>query len=314
VSSRSRSPMGDQYTITCESTSADVTQVGATLRALSTQGVEVLAGFGANADCCDARGQVLIPWANRVKDGRWTDSLGRGHQLPITEPSLGHAIHGLTRWLPWELEERHADRITLYTHVAPQDGWSSTIGCRQTWAVDASGLTSSTSITNLSAAECSPSFGAHPYLAVDSNCVDKAVLNVGAELVFLTDDRMIPTGMIPVAGTKFDLRSDVIVGCRELDHCLTGLVRDEMGRAHVRLHRACGVVDLWFDITLPYVMIYTAHDIEESGRRRQSIGVEPMSAPPNALASGCGLTRLAPEQTTTYRWGITLSPDEQGRS
>ena len=51
------------------------------------------------------RGQVLIPWPNRLEDGGYEFD-GRRYQLPLTEPEQHNAIHGLVRSERWAVGER----------------------------------------------------------------------------------------------------------------------------------------------------------------------------------------------------------------
>ena len=48
------------------------------------------------------RGQVLIPWPNRLEDGSYEFD-GKHHQLPLNEPERRNAIHGLVRWATWSV-------------------------------------------------------------------------------------------------------------------------------------------------------------------------------------------------------------------
>ena len=50
--------------------------------------------------CDGAHGAPLIPWPNRLADGRYSFD-GADHQLALTEPERHNAIHGLMRWRPW---------------------------------------------------------------------------------------------------------------------------------------------------------------------------------------------------------------------
>ena len=52
------------------------------------------------AGSTSGRGQVLIPWPNRIEDGVYEFD-GRRHQLPLDEVAARNAIHGLVRWAGW---------------------------------------------------------------------------------------------------------------------------------------------------------------------------------------------------------------------
>ena len=68
------------------------------------------------------RGQVLIPWPNRVEDGSYRFD-GREHQLPINEVATGNAIHGLVRWVVVDWSSAPSDRVVLEHVLHPQPGY-----------------------------------------------------------------------------------------------------------------------------------------------------------------------------------------------
>src|SRR5215475_9498488 len=98
-------PSGDQIEIAFEDQRAIVVEVGAGLRTYSAGGSEIVDGYPADQASPSGRGQLLIPWPNRIQDGSYEFD-GRRHQLPLTEPALGNAIHGLVRWVAWRVGER----------------------------------------------------------------------------------------------------------------------------------------------------------------------------------------------------------------
>src|SRR6266545_1023620 len=100
-----RPPSGEQFEIAFEDQHAVVVEVGGGLRAYSAGGREVLEGYGADEMSRAGRGQVLLPWPNRVRDGRYEFD-GVGYQLALTEPEHSNAIHGLVSWAPWRVRGR----------------------------------------------------------------------------------------------------------------------------------------------------------------------------------------------------------------
>ena len=95
-------PSGEQIEITSGDQRAVVVEVGGGLRAYTIGGRDVLDGYGLEEQSLSGRGQVLIPWPNRLQDGSYEFD-GRRHQLPLTEPELSNAIHGLVRWAGWRV-------------------------------------------------------------------------------------------------------------------------------------------------------------------------------------------------------------------
>jgi aldose 1-epimerase len=114
-------PSGEQVEISFGDQLAVVVEVGGGLRSYSAAGRDVLDGDGIDKPSASGRGQVLVPWPNRLQDGSYEFD-GRSHQLPLTEPEHSNAIHGLARWALWRIGEREADRVVepSTTSAAPE--------------------------------------------------------------------------------------------------------------------------------------------------------------------------------------------------
>src|SRR5258707_383706 len=92
-----RPPSGEQISLELGPHRVTVVEVGGGLRAYALGGWDVLDGYGVVERCSGARGQPLIPWPNRLRDGRYRWK-GAELQLDLSEPALQNAIHGLVRW------------------------------------------------------------------------------------------------------------------------------------------------------------------------------------------------------------------------
>jgi aldose 1-epimerase len=133
------------------------------------------------------------------------------------------------------------------------------------------------------------------------------VLELPAATRLLTDERMLPVGREPVAGTPFDFRAGAPIGALEIDAAFTDLARDPDGRARARLRCPDGaVVALWADGRYPYLEVFTGDGLAP-GRARRGLGVEPMTCAPDAFRSGEGLVRLEPGQACSAAWGVGVS-------
>jgi aldose 1-epimerase len=145
--------------------------------------------------------------------------------------------------------------------------------------------------------------GAHPYITVGEP-IDDCELTIPGDRYLPVNDRMIPDGPArDVTGTPYDHREPGRLGAQRIDNAYTGLRRDEAGRAWVRLRGRERAVSFWLDDAQPWLEIYTADALPEHLRRR-GLGVEPMTGPPNALASGIDVIDLEPGHTATGSWGI----------
>jgi aldose 1-epimerase len=283
-----------------------VTEVGATLRTYTFDGVDVIDGFAVGEQSPAGRGQVLAPWPNRLQDGRYTFD-GQAGRAALDEPERSNAIHGLMRWLPWQLVERADNVVLLECVLHPQPGYPWRLELRVRYRLADEGLTVTAEATNLAGGAIPFGLGFHPYLTVGTPTVDTTALLIPAGRRLLTDSRGLPTGEAAVDGTEFDYTAERPVGGVMLDTGYTGLVRDDDGRARAEIHRPGGgrSVTLWVDAAFEYLMVFTGDTLGPAERRR-SVAVEPMTCPPNAFVSGKGLVRLEAGASWTGSWGISV--------
>ena len=282
-----------------------VDQVGVGLRSYSARGHEVLDGYPSGELSPSGRGQVLIPWPNRLEDGRY-DFDGRSHELPLDEPEHRNAIHGLVRWATWDVGDRQADRVVMEHVLEPQPGYPFTLQLAVEYALSGAGLRVRTTATNVGSETCPYGSGAHPYLTVGTVTVDPVVMQVPGRTVLECDERGLPVGSAPVEGTTFDFLRPRAIGSTRLDHAFTDLDRDENGVARVQLVGPDGrEVALWVDRAYRYLMVFTGDTHADVHRR--SIAIEPMTCPPNAFPTGDSLVRLDPGQSHTGTWGVMPS-------
>lgn len=300
-------PSGTQLELELGDQRAVVTEVGAAVRRYSVGGVEVLDGYGRAEMCTGARGQTFIPWPNRIEDGRYEFS-GRQSQLPLTEPAAHNAIHGLTRWAPWRLVDHSPTSATLAHWLAPQPGYPYALSCEVTYRLSAAGLAVETVATNVGDAPCPYATGAHPYVRLGVDRVDQLAVRLPADTWYPTDDRGIPTGRRDVAGTDRDLRPLGRIGDLRLDTAFTDLEQAPDGSTTVLVAAPDGSrVELWMDEQYRYVELFTGDTLDEPYRRR-SLGVEPMTAAPNAFRTGDGLVSLEPGAGHRATWGLRTRP------
>jgi len=301
-------PSGEQIELTRGELRAVVVEVGGGLRSLALGAWEVLDGYGPEERVSSGRGQVLIPWPNRLRDGRYEWG-GETWQLALSEPDRGNAIHGLVRWANWRASAREADRVTMTLRLHPQAGWPFAVDLAIDYALEHDGLAITTRATNVGATPCPFGAGAHPYLTVGTERVDETLVRAPGSVRRLADERQIPTGeREPVDGTPYDLRALRPLGDLRLDDAFTGLARDADGRARVRLQAPGGSrsAELWMNESYEHLMLFTGDTLPDPARRRRSLGIEPMTCAPNALQSGDGLRTLAPGETFAGTWGIAI--------
>jgi aldose 1-epimerase len=298
-------PSGEQIEIAHGGQRAVVVEVGGGLRAYSADGRELLDGYAADEQIVSGRGQVLIPWPNRLQDGCY-EFEGRSHQLSLTEPEHRNAIHGLVRWAGWRVGEREQSRVVMEHVIHPQPGYPFSLALRIEYALSDHGLSVATTATNVGADPCPYGCGAHPYLTLGTTTVDSVILTAPGRAVLRSDERGIPTGQAAVEGTEYDFRRPRAIGATRLDNCFTDLERNE-GLARVELHLPdeSASLTLWMDEAYGYVMLFTGDPLPDVNRR--SLAVEPMTCPPNAFRTGEAVLRIEPGSSFTSTWGLTPS-------
>ena len=296
-------PSGRQIELAWGHQRAVVTEVGGGLRSYTAGTRAVLDGFEAGEMCRGGRGQVLAPWPNRLAGGRYGFD-GADHQLPLDEPQLGNAIHGLVRWANWDVLEQESDRVLMAHLQHPRPGYPFTLDLAVEYRLAAGGLTVRTTARNVGPWPLPFGLGFHPYLTVGTDIVDDAILCVPSEHTIDTDGPGLPT-RTKVVGRAVDFRRPRPIGDLRLDTCFGDLGGGDDGRTSVVLASPDGsvAVTLWMDRSFGYVMVFTG-DTLAPDRRRRGLAVEPMTCPPHALRSGVGIQVLAPGATTAGSWGI----------
>ena len=301
-----RPPSGGQTELRHGDQRAIVVEVGGGLRSYEVAGRPVLDGYPESEMCSSARGQLLLPWPNRIDRGAYEFG-GEKLQLPLTEPPKQNAIHGLARWSSWELRVSEPERAVLVHQLHPQDGYPFALDFEVEYRLHAEGLTVAVSAVNVGDRPCPFAAGAHPYITAGTELVDAATLRIPAERWLPVDERGIPTGVEPIAGSAFDFREPRTLGGVEIDTAFTDLIRDPDGRARLRLADPEGAasVEVWLDASYPYLMVFTGDTLPDERRRRRGLGVEPMTCAPNAFRTGAGLLVLQPGERFAGEWGIS---------
>lgn len=290
-------PSGNQYRIAADGYAAVITESGGALRALSYDGRPLIDGFEESAMASGGRGQVLMPWPNRIRDGRYSFA-GKEQQLALTEPKRHNASHGLVRWAAWSPVSQEPDRVVLGYRLPAQTGYPWTLDLRITYAVGADGLTVTQSAHNRSGEAAPYASGAHPYLLAGVGPCDGWTLEMPAATRLLTDpDRLLPTGREDVTGSDLDFRTPRRLGSTVINDAFTDLSDDR----RVRLTDGDQGVELRVDEHHRWLQVYTADDTD---RPRVSVAIEPMTAPPDAFNSGDDLVVIEPGDAFAASWGI----------
>jgi aldose 1-epimerase len=297
-------PSGEQHEIRFGDQHAVIVEVGGGLREYGVGARAVLDGYALEEMASGGRGQVLLPWPNRIDDGSYTFERHK-YQLPLSEPAYHNASHGLVRWENWTLESRGDDRLVMHYLLHPQPGYPNLLDVHLGYVLGAQGLTVTVTATNLGSMPCPYGHGFHPYLKLGGSGIDDLQLGVPAHRVLRANARRIPTWSMNLRSSRFDFRVEHAIGGTKLDHAYTDFDRDAEGRvwAYLSDPGSGSRVGLWADAAYTYLMVFSGDTLAKGARR--ALAVEPMTCPPNAFRTGEGVITLAPGESHTSRWGIT---------
>jgi len=145
-------------------------------------------------DPLDAGCFPLVPFVNRVRDGRFSFA-GRQVQLSPDLSGDRHTLHGQGWRNPWataEADDMQAELV--YRH--PPGEWPWAYEARQRFELDAEGLTVRLSVRNLASEPMPCGLGLHPYFPCDG----RTLLDTHVETVWTVDDEVMPVERQPAAG------------------------------------------------------------------------------------------------------------------
>lgn len=289
---------------------AVITASGAAVRDLRVDGRPLLRSFEPAKRPPGAANIVLAPWPNRVDNATFRFD-GEGHRLDVTEPELGHALHGFTWGRIFDIDATASDsadrtgrtEATLRTVLGPEPGWPWEIALTVRYRLvtggrDAAsgadtaagaGIEATMTAENIGAEAAPCALGVHTYLDPQGAPLDECTLHHGLTQRQPLDERNIPTGPrepwpdnpIDMAGAWLD---DPGFDPEYRTH--TAVLVDRSGKG----------VGLDASISMRWCQLFTSP--------QRFLAVEPMTAPPNALATGEDLIVLEPGDRTSVRWKV----------
>lgn len=157
----------------------------------------------------------LVPYANRIADGRFTFE-GRAVALPPRPPGGAHAIHGVGWRRAWRVEAAAPHRAEISLDHQPDDDWPFAFRAQQRFELEPTGLTLTLALTNTGAAAAPGGIGLHPFFPDAAT----AALSFAAEGGWENDARLLPGRCSAALAEPF--RSSCAVGELIIDNDLFG--------------------------------------------------------------------------------------------
>ncbi|MEA2309942.1 MAG: aldose 1-epimerase [Thermoleophilaceae bacterium] len=249
---------------------------------------------------------LLHPWANRL-DGYEYAAAGRNVQLDPDSPLLkkeehGLPIHGFLGASPyWELLGSNANdtlaglsaRLDFGAHPEYLEGFPYPHELQIDVILRGPLLTIRTTLTPTGSLSVPFSFGFHPYFTLPAVAREDWHLELPRMERLAVDDRLIPTGDLePFAVEPGPL------GDRTYDNVFTSLP-DPPRFALAGGGRRVAVEFLG---GYRYAVVYAPGDDDV-------VAFEPMTAPTNALVSGDGLDVVAPGESRSATFSVSVEPE-----
>jgi aldose 1-epimerase len=249
-------PSGEQFELRAGEQHATIVEVGAGIREYTVSGRDVLDPYPLKAICDGGHGALLIPWPNRLGQGRYSFD-GTERQLDLSEPARGNAIHGLMRWRNWSALEHEAERVVMGARLHPQPGYPFALNLSVEYALTAQGLSVACTAANVGDSPCPYGFGQHPYLSPGHDfALDDCTFQLTAtSYIELDAATLLPIAERPLEGDSIlNFNQPSQLAGRQLDVALTGLAKEKQAR----LTAPDGAsVELWADESIRVLQVFT---------------------------------------------------------
>lgn len=162
---------------------------------------------------------AMLPFSNRLIDGRLCVAGGSDQTLPPNSDRVGVPIHGVGWMTDWEIAAQQSDHVRLTYRHAANTYWPFAMVCTQTIGVVDDRVRFEASICNLSNSNMPAGLGFHPRFALAPD----TVVTLGAPTVWLQDSVGRPTRLVAATGDEcFDFSIPRLARSVELNHCFAG--------------------------------------------------------------------------------------------
>jgi aldose 1-epimerase len=177
---------------------------------------------------------ILFPFPGRLREGKLPYQ-GETYQLPLTDSTKQHAIHGFTPRNPWReiagVSDADSASVTGQLNLgkdlpASRDHWPADFNLNVTYRLFADRLRVEAVVENLGPGPLPFGLGYHPYFrlpGVTDPDVGGHVLQANVGQVWEADANNLPTGERKEVPPPLDFRRPRPIGSTTLDNVLTGV-------------------------------------------------------------------------------------------
>ena len=282
---------------------ASLDPLAAGLRDLTLAGEPLVQSYSELTEAPYFAGRTLLPWPNRVAGGRWTHD-GQTLRLPVNDPEHDASLHGLLSSTVYRPCETTSTSVVFETTLRESQGYPFSLDIAIRYALDDDGLRVTYQVTNRSDRLAPFAAGAHPFLRAGHLSVSAMTLSSQVESYLVSDDNLIPVEEVRLRpGDPLNLSDGVALSDVSLDTAFR--VSPSAEGITTRLSSPDGAItELWQDSSWGWVQVFLTDSFLTPDGEVWALAVEPMTAPPNAFATGEDLISLAPGEQWSASWGI----------
>jgi aldose 1-epimerase len=262
-------------------------KVGASLIELNLSGISLIDLPGSVNHPLESNpyhpSALLTPWVNRVRNGNYSYK-GKNYQLPINEPALGNAIHGLLARAPFSIVRESENSITLeYAYLGEELNYPFPFTFRYTYhLLNEGGLEITFEAKNTGSTYMPFACGWHPYFRFPDTTAADLSIQFHPISRFSSDSQMIPLKEESLHG-----QTEFIFSKEKVDH----VFRLEPQKKHItELRDNKHQRSLFLEqssIQFPFLVVFQPEGFT-------SVAIEPMTANTDAFNTGDGLIELEP--------------------
>ncbi|MBT2321630.1 aldose 1-epimerase [Variovorax paradoxus] len=239
----------------------------------------------------------LLPWCNRLRDGR---AHVAGRDIAIAPghpagPSGRHPLHGIGWRKPWQVAQASPTRAELVLSVEADAQWPWRFEASQLFELDATGLRCTVTLTNRDTTPMPAGIGHHPYFPHRAG----TWLSADTAAMWRGDREVMPVALEPTPEVAL-LREGVQLDVLDLDNNFTGWKRE----ARIEWPTALRALVMTAEAPLDFFVLYCPSGADH-------FCAEPVSQCTDAFnlwgrhgPGELGGTLLAPGASLSGRWAL----------
>ena len=264
-------------------------QVGASLIELHLAGLSLIDLPGSEKYPLESNpyhpSSLLTPWVNRVRNGNYSFK-GKNYQLPINEPDLGNAIHGLLARASFDVEQVSENSITLkHAYSGEEPNYPFPFTFRYTYTLRDSGALDITfEAKNTGTSSLPFACGWHPYFSFPDTSAEDLEIKFKPISRFLSDSQM-----IPLQEENLNGKQHFKFATEKIDHVFRLESQEKHLTEFIDTKHQRSLFLEQSSIQFPFLVVFQPEGYT-------SVAIEPMTANTDAFNTGDGLVELAPEE------------------